>query len=982
MPSAATPALPYPGLTAAEVEESRRKYGANGLTPPARDPWWKQYLSKFEDPVIRILMIAAVIQIGVGAYKGEFIEGLAIVAAIFLATTLAFLNEYKANAEFDILNRVNEDVPVKVIRDGRFLTVPRKELVVGDVVLVETGEELPVDGQVLEAVSLLIDESRLTGESMPVAKRPPEYLATHPAHKEHAYAPDRLLRGCMVADGHGTIRTTAVGDGTEIGKTARAAAEDTGEETPLNQQLERLSKLIGVVGLGIAGLTFFALIARAAAFGTLVLTGQQWVFTGIFLAAVLVALVRVWLPILYDGLEFAGVDAKPPVWLENEGLVGWLVTLAAGAIVFAVGVGIGYGTGGVPTDPGEWLPRAAAEALLNYFMIAVVIIVVAVPEGLAMSVTLSLAYSMRKMTAQNNLVRKMHACETIGAATVICSDKTGTLTRNEMRVAEARCPALTGDGFDTPAARLVAEGIAANCTAQLTVEDGVTRPLGNPTEGALLLWLNDHKLDYLAARAAFAVGNQLPFSTERKYMATAGTSADGVTRLYVKGAPEVILSRSDTVLTAAGTVPLSDAEKAAITAEMKGFQQRGMRTLGLATRPVTDVEAEIEPQVGGLTWVGFVAIADPVRAEVPGAVRACQSAGIGVKIVTGDTADTAREIGRQIGLLSSHDTPGAEMTGAEFGALPDEAAAKAVRDLRVLSRARPMDKLRLVKLLKAQDQVVAVTGDGTNDAPALNHADVGLAMGQTGTAVAKEAADIILLDDSFGSIVNAVMWGRSLYLNIQRFILFQLTINVVALGVALLGPFVGVDFPLTVMQMLWVNLIMDTFAALALATEPPDAAVLRSPPRDARAFIITPQMTRLIFGTGGAFLAVMVGFLLYFKLAGGGGEVGRKELTIFFSVFVLLQFWNLFNARTLGTNRSAFAGLAGNPYFLAIVGAIVAGQVLIVQFGGSVFRTEPLSVAEWVAVIGGTSAVLIAGELVRWWSRATTGETVVPTTAA
>jgi Ca2+-transporting ATPase len=415
---------------------------------------------------------------------------------------------------------------------------------------------------------------------------------------------------------------------------------------------------------------------------------------------------------------------------------------------------------------------------------------------------------------------------------------------------------------------------------------------------------------------------------------------------------------------------------------MKGFQQRGMRTLGLAMRPVSDVEAEIEPQARELTWVGFVAISDPVRPEVPGAVRACQSAGIGVKIVTGDTADTAREIGRQIGLLSEQVHPGAEMTGAEFGAMTDEEAARAVQDLRVLSRARPMDKLRLVKLLKDQNHVVAVTGDGTNDAPALNHADVGLAMGKTGTAVAKEAADIILLDDSFSSIVNAVMWGRSLYLNIQRFILFQLTINVAALGVALLGPFVGVDLPLTVMQMLWVNLIMDTFAALALATEPPTPSVLRNPPRDAQAFIITPLMTRLIFGVGGAFLAVMVGFLLYFKLTGDGGPVSDRQLTVFFSVFVLLQFWNLFNARTLGTNRSALVGLSGNPYFLMIAAAILLGQVVLVQIGGDVFRTVPLAAAEWAAIIGGTSVVLVVGELLRWRSRTTEGVTLTPTTDA
>ncbi len=967
MSNVAAPRLPHPGLTASEVEESRRLHGSNGLTPPERDPWWKQFLSKFEDPVIRILMVAAVIQIAVGAYKGEYIEGLAIVVAILLATTLAFINEYKANAEFDILNRVNEEVPIKVIREARFQTVPRKDLVVGDIVLIETGEEAPIDGHVLEAVALVVNESRLTGESNPVEKFATEQVAAHETGKEHAYPPDKLLRGCMVADGHGTVRATAVGDGTEIGKTARAAAEETGETTPLNQQLERLSKLIGVVGLGIAALTFLALIFRGAATGSLGLLGGQWVFAGMMIGSIMIALVRVWLPIFFDALEFLGIKLEPPGWLENEGLIGWLVTLGVGAVVFGIALGVGSIAGWLPENSSQWLPRTAAEALLNYFMIAVVIIVVAVPEGLAMSVTLSLAYSMRKMTAQNNLVRKMHACETIGAATVICSDKTGTLTQNEMRVLDIQLPALSSSTSES----LVYEGIAANSTAQLTIEEGVARPLGNPTEGALLLWLNERNLDYLALRANFAVGRQLPFSTERKYMATAGTSPDGSQRLYVKGAPEVILAASQTMLGANGPQPLSDAEKLSITEALRSFQQRGMRTLGFATKPITSPEADIEPQVNGLTWVGFVAIADPVRPEVPHSIVACQSAGIGIKIVTGDTADTAREIGRQIGLLTVDEDPDTVLTGAEFNAMSDEQAAKAVQTMKVLARARPMDKMRLVKLLKDQGHVVAVTGDGTNDAPALNHADVGLAMGKSGTSVAKEAADIILLDDSFSSIVNAVMWGRSLYLNIQRFILFQLTINVAALGVALIGPFVGVDFPLTVMQMLWVNLIMDTFAALALATEPPSESVLKKPPRNSKAFIITGEMARLIFGVGGIFLVMLVAMLTFMPSGVGehGGLDDKRPLTIFFSIFVLLQFWNLFNARCLGTSRTALAGLTANPYFLMIAAAILLGQIALVQIGGEVFRTVPLTALEWLAIIAGTSPVLLIGEALRWRSR-------------
>ncbi|MCE9563278.1 MAG: calcium-translocating P-type ATPase, PMCA-type [Planctomycetes bacterium] len=967
--------MPFPGLTPAEVEQSRKTHGANVLTPPERDPWWKQWLSKFEDPVIRILIIAAIIQIGVGALKGEFIEGLAIVAAILLATTLAFVNEFKANREFDILNKVNDDTPVNAIRGGEFTTIPRRDVVVGDILLTETGEELPCDGEVLEAVALLVDESKLTGESVPVTKTTAEKAAA--AHgPDHAYPPHRLNRGSMVVDGHGIVRVTAVGDGTEIGKTARAAAEESGETTPLNEQLERLSKIIGIVGLGIAAATFFALIARGAATDTLNLTRGQWAFVAILFTAIGVALVRVWLKITWEGFLACrrSRDLDSPEWLDEDTFARWGIALGAGALVFAVGVGLGSVMGWLPSSPREWLPAEAGTAILNFFMIAVVIIVVAVPEGLAMSVTLSLAYSMRKMTAQNTLVRKMHACETIGAATVICSDKTGTLTLNQMTVAEIRVPTLAGQtvaGVTTgsPAA-LVIDALAVNTTAQLAHEDGVVRALGNPTEGALLLWLEKQGVNYLAPRTAFKVASQLTFSTERKFMATVGTDTAGHGIIHVKGAPEIVLAKCDTILTSEGLKPFHADDRAAILKGLHELQGRAMRTIGLAYRAVTDVSAPIEPMASALTWIGYVGITDPIRPEVPAAVAACRRAGIGVKIVTGDTPDTAREIARQIGLIGDTVEPGSEMTGPEFGALNDVEAAAAVGKLKILARARPMDKLRLVRLLQDQREVVAVTGDGTNDAPALNHAKVGLAMGKTGTAVAKEAADIVLLDDSFGSIVNAVRWGRGLYENIQRFIVFQLTINVVALGIALLGPFVGVNLPLTVMQMLWVNLIMDTFAALALATEPPHEGVLSRPPRHPEAFIVTPQMARLVFGVGGVFLMLLLGLL--FILPGMRDEKSPeylRSLTIFFSAFVLLQFWNLFNARCLGTTRSAFDGLLQNKAFLLIAAVILFGQILLVQFGGEVFRTTPLDAVDWLVIALATSPVFVMGELLRWRAR-------------
>lgn len=977
------------GLSPAEVEQSRRQHGTNVITPPERDPWWKLFLEKFDDPVIRILLIAAVIAIVAGAMHvpPEYFEGIGIIIAVLLATTLAFLNEYKANKEFDILNQVNDDVPIKVIRDAQVTSVPRRDLVVGDLVLVEAGEEVPTDGVLVEAVSLQVNESGLTGESEPntkVAKDAPN----KDSMRKTTYPVDTVLRGSMVLDGHGIYEASAVGDFTEIGKTARAAAEDTGEDTPLNQQLERLSKVIGVVGLGVAALTFFALIARGVYFGELELTSQQWTVAAIFAVGVATALSLVWLPMVFDGLEMAfGIEA--PGWLGGDDdetsttIKRWLTVMAIGAAIIGVGIFAGGAAGLVP-EYANWLPEGAASKFLGYFMIAVTIIVVAVPEGLAMSVTLSLAYSMRKMTAANTLVRKMHACETIGAATVICSDKTGTLTMNEMRVFKGAFPAL-GDNPPSPSdpvGALIVEAIASNTTAHLGREGGQARhALGNPTEGALLFWLDEHGIDYIEHRDAFQIVYQLTFSTERKWMGTLGTSARNQQPVFhVKGAPEIVLARCTHILTADGPQPL-DGHREQTLKSLVEYQGRGMRTLGLAYRENLGTDSDkLEEVAHGLTWLGFMAIADPVRTDVPPAIEACRRAGIKVKMVTGDNADTAQEIARQIGLWEPQDNGDRHVSGPVFGNLSDDEAPAAAGRLKVLSRAKPLDKVRLVRSLQEQGEVVAVTGDGINDCGALNYADVGLAMGRTGKAAAKEASDIVLLDDSFSTIVNAVMWGRSLYENIQRFILFQLTINVAALGIALLGPFIGFALPLTVIQMLWVNLIMDTFAALALATEPPHRSVLNRPPRRPEDFIVTKPMATSIFGVAAVFLVVLIGLMKYLEFNQVGplpvleaGQIAEAitpyELSLFFTIFVLLQFWNLFNARCLGTKRSAFSGISQNRSFLLIAVAIFVGQVLIVQYGGALFRTVPLSLQDWIIITVATSLVLWIGELLRFFAR-------------
>lgn len=876
------------GLADEQVLKSRIEHGVNLLTPPKRPSLWKLYLEKFEDPVVRVLLVAALFSLLISIVENEYAETIGIIMAILLATGIGFFFEYDAGKKFDLLNAVNEETLVKVIRNGRVQEIPRKEVVVGDIVLLETGEEVPADGALLEAVSLQVNESNLTGEPV-VSKTTVET----DFDEEATYASNQILRGTTIVDGHGTMCVEAVGDATEIGKVARRSTEQSTESTPLNIQLTKLANLIGKIGFSVAGLAFLIFFVKDVA-------------------------------LVYDFASFHTFR--------------------------------------------DWLP--ALQATLQYFMMAVTLIVVAVPEGLPMSVTLSLALNMRRMLSTNNLVRKMHACETMGAITVICTDKTGTLTQNLMQVYEANFGGLKNGSElgNDDLSRLVMEGISVNSTAFL--EEGASgekpKGVGNPTEVALLLWLNEQGKDYLALREQATVIDQLTFSTERKFMATLVHSPLlGKKILYVKGAPEIVLGKCKEVILDGKRVDVSEYGPA-IEAQLLDYQNMAMRTLGFAFRVMDEEEQEIgkeiQEKVKDMSFLGVVAISDPIRPDVPAAVEKCRSAGIGVKIVTGDTSGTATEIARQIGLWLPEDTERNRITGAAFAELTDEEALDRVMDLKIMSRARPTDKQRLVQLLQQKGAVVAVTGDGTNDAPALNHAQVGLSMG-TGTSVAKEAGDITLLDDSFNSIGTAVMWGRSLYKNIQRFIVFQLTINFVALFIVLSGALVGTELPLTVTQMLWVNLIMDTFAALALASTPPDEGVMKEKPRKSTDFIITGSMKVHILGMGLAFLAVLMGMLLWFAHEEGG--MTPRRLTIFFTFFIMLQFWNLFNARVFGTSDSAFKGITKSYGMELIILAILGGQILIVQFGGAVFRTVPLDLSTWMAIVSSTSLVLWMGELVR-----------------
>ena len=863
------------GLTDEQVKQSREQYGRNVLTPPHRASLWKLYLDKYRDPIIQILLVAAFVSLILAFIEHNFMETIGIFVAVFLATTVGFYFERDAAKKFNVLTALSEEQPVKVRRGGKVMQIPRHDIVVGDVVLIEVGDEVPADGELLVSTDLQINESTLTGE--PITEKNME------GGGDGAYPRNVILRSTMVMNGRGEFVVTAVGDATEIGKVAQKSTEQTSVKTPLYVQLDKLASIISKVGSVVSVAAFVIFLVHD------ILTNPAW-----------------------GGKDYFYM----------------------------------------------------AEIVLDYFMMAVTLIVMAVPEGLPMAITLSLALNMRRMLKSNNLVRKLHACETMGAVTVICTDKTGTLTQNQMQVDEL----LPKDDNQ----HLLDVAIAINSTAELD-ED---KAIGNPTESALLLWLKSQDKDYRELRHQAKVLKQQPFSTEKKYMATIA-EVDGEKYLLVKGAPEIVLDLCE----------MEERYRNQALRELDEWQHKAMRTLAFAYRRIDRGEAASEksvPTIGQLlsakdfTLQALVAITDPIRKDVPAAVKECRHAGIEVKVVTGDTAATAMEIGKQIGVFEDEaENIGADgdmtsldqqmITGEQWEALSDEEAYKRAKDIRVMSRARPTDKQRLVAMLQKHGEVVAVTGDGTNDAPALHYAHVGLSLG-SGTSVAKEASDMTLLDDSFKSIANAVMWGRSLYRNLQRFLFFQLVVNVAALLLVLGGSIIGTEMPLTVTQILWVNLIMDTFAALALASLPPSHEVMNDKPRKATDFIINKGMAFGILFCGIAFFIVMFAMLIYCERRGKGG-VDVHELTVFFTTFVMIQFWNLFNAKSLGSNRTAFRHFLKDKGMILVLALVLVGQWLIVTFGGEMFRTVPLSLTEWLVIIGATSIILWVGEIWRAFKR-------------
>ena len=939
----------YQGLTEAEVLKSREQHGVNILTPPEKESLWSKFLEKFEDPLIRILLVAGLLSVGIAGYEfwglghswTAFFEPIGIFVAILLATGLSFYFELIADKEFSILNQVNDDEPVKVIRNGFTVEVPKKDIVVGDIVILSTGDEIPADAELLEAVTLQVDESTLTGE--PVCSKTTDKNAFD---KEATFPSNHVMRGTKVMEGHGICRVFAVGDKTENGKVFEAAQIDDSVKTPLNEQLDGLSDLITKLSYIFAGI---------------VIVGRLFVFFNWNPLALTLA--------IPTAIFFWLVIKKFDDFSKGKCILSILVFFA---VLMAMVVGLF-----LQLNSGQDISSLLSHTMQT-LMIAVTLIVVAVPEGLPMAVTLSLAYSMRRMLKTNNLVRKMHACETMGATTVICTDKTGTLTQNQMKIYQTNFYSLADQKLnDDEISAIIKEGIAVNSTASLDLSDSnKAKVLGNPTEGALLLWLKDNGINYQTLKDSTTLVEELPFSTERKYMATVVKSSLGKKILYVKGAPEIIHSLCKQTC--------ENVAKSDIDQQLVQYQNQAMRTLGFAYQELNENDVVIKENrvvADNLTFLGIVAISDPVREDVPAAVKECLDAGINVKIVTGDTPGTAKEIGRQIGLWTDKDTDKNIIMGPELAALSDEELDKIVLDLKIIARARPMDKKRLVESLQRRNQVVSVTGDGTNDAPALNAAHVGLSMGD-GTSVAKEASDITIIDNSFSSIGRAVMWGRSLYQNIQRFLLFQLTVNVAACFIVLIGAFMGVESPLTVTQMLWVNLIMDTFGAMALASLPPSKEVMKDKPRNRDSFIINKSMGINIFGVGTLFFLITLAFLYIFQHAdvtsvkdlltlklGAKNVVTPYEQTLLFSIFVWTHFWYMFNARSYETN-SSFFGIKHSSGFWTIVLVIVIGQILIVELLYNFFNVAPMfHTADWQININGCiDWLLIVGlsSLVLW----------------
>ncbi len=1016
------------GLSKQQVLQMREKFGRNELTPPEREPWWKLLLEKFDDPTIKILIAAAVISLLMTAAEkwllkdpdASFIDSIGIFLAVLLATLVGYFSERKSAKEFELLNKVKDDIRVKVLREGQLEEISIGELVVGDLIRVDLGDKIPADGIVVDSLGLLVDQSLLTGESVPVEKKSLDLASVGKEdlrefeQRGMVDENSQLARGTMVCDGHGMFLVTDVGDRTKLGQIAAKLAEksEAEAETPLVQKLTVLAKQISVVGVT-ASMSIFTIMALHAVFHSKL--DDHWIENGtsLFYVSLVGAIVLSLLAYRF-ALEpfFSSMDMKPHKrWLKAV----LHIPLLVGCWAILAGV-LEIGFGG---DPGLAIPML--NDLLLSFIVAVTIIVVAVPEGLPMMVTVSLALNMMKMAKENCLIRKLVASETIGSATIICTDKTGTLTQNKMRAIWffAGMKEFDRDHVDdlvnSPEWNRFVDGIAINTEANLNiVEQSEVVGIGNPTECSLLMLLHENGVDYRDNRDKYPRIHELSHNSQRKMSMVMvkrekGKREEGEKGIYhqcfMKGAPERILENCSGVLVGGNVEPIEQYRDAIEAALVKASEQ-ALRVIALSERVsegVCDFEKEPERCIhcGTHVLVGLVGIADPIRPEVAAAVQTCFDAGIQVKMITGDALPTAVAIAKQAGILQEdrgqrvEDRKGitdyelgnreAVLTSEQFAKISDDDLPEVAENLRVLARSTPMDKLRLVKALHKRGEVVAMTGDGTNDAPALKHADVGLSMGIAGTEVAKEASDIVLMDDNFKSIVTGVWWGRTLYKNIQKFLQFQLSVNVVALLCALVGPMVGVPLPFTVTQLLWINIIMDTFAAIALSTDPPRSKTMRQKPISRTDHIITPAMGLTIllnslYQVAILFAALWGGWFLtqphdYAAFAEPKDPINLEAFTVFFTIFIMFLFWRIFTSRALDHDESAFSLLAKNRLFLLIAGLILVVQIIMVQASGTdretqsllgkVFRTEALTLLQWLKITALTATIIP----VAWLSR-------------
>ncbi|CAI5514639.1 unnamed protein product, partial [Closterium sp. Naga37s-1] len=907
---------PRKGISGTDEDIARRQlhFGSNTYPEKPGKTFWYFVWEAMQDTLVQILFVCAIASIAVsipaeGSLEGLY-DGLGIFIALFLIITVAAISNYRQALQFQKLNREKQKIQIEVTRSGRRCKVWIDDLVVGDIIHLSTGDHVPTDGVVMEGHSLAVNESSITGESENM-------------HKDEANP--FILAGCTIMDGFGEMMVTAVGMRTEWGKVLATITEDSDEPTPLQVRLTRVAELLGIMGITVGVLIFLILSIRY----------------------------------LVTDADFSNFTADD------------------------------------------------VSVLLSYFTIAITVLVIAVPEGLPLAVTLTLAFSVTKMMEDNSLVRHLQSCETMGCATTICSDKTGTLTLNEMTVVQAwvagdfHKPHTVRTGVSTPVAQLLYQAIAVNTSGSVDEPPGMPPVIsGSPTEKAILAWGVSFGMRFHETKDQCEVVAVQPFSSTRKRMgvlirtadslttpsatttttttgsstsstATAGSTTLGSLRVHWKGAAEVVLQHCGHYVNSLGSiVPLTEPKRMELERALRDMGKEALRTLGFAFRDFdqrTGVEGMPKREDGSvgvpeddLVYVGFVGIKDPCRVEVPDSVLHCQNAGIVVRMVTGDSVETATAIATECGILTAG---GTVMDGATFRAIHENDLPANVDRLQVLARASPTDKLQLVRALKEMGHVVAVTGDGTNDAPALHEADIGLAMGQCGTEVAKESADIIILDDNFASIVRTVVWGRSVFASIQRFLQFQITVNCVALTLNFISAVVTGDAPLTAVQMLWVDLIQDTLGALALATEPPSDKLLDQPPVGRSQELVSAAMWRNIIGQTVYQLSLLC--VLWFKgmellqlpgppgvprvIAKGGEEIseGEKQLvTIIFSSFVFMQIFNQLNSRKL-EEWNVFEGLLVNRLFILIVSIELSVQVLLVELLGQFAGCVRLTLQQW-----------------------------------